>query len=61
MSYPSPLPKHSSDAVITLVHGRRDGPADAQGLVLSERLAEVPQHGQAQALAAMAPPDKHGV
>lgn len=37
----TPLP----DAAVTLVHGGRDGPADAQGLVLSERLAEVPQHG----------------
>lgn len=37
----TPLP----DAAVTLVHGGRDGPADTQGLILSERLAEVPQHG----------------
>lgn len=36
-----PLP----DAAITLVHGGRDRPADTQGLILSECLAEVLQHG----------------
>lgn len=46
---------------VTLVHGRRKRPADAQRLVLPERLAEVLQHGHGQALATVSPPDKHRV
>lgn len=44
-----------------MVHGRRDGAAEPQGLFIPERLAEVPQHGHAQALATASPPHKHGV
>lgn len=46
---------------VTLVHGGRNRPADAQGLLLPERLTEVLQHGHAQALATVPPPDKHRV
>lgn len=61
--YPSPLPQHFLliQGGFTLVHSRRNRPTDAQGFILSERLTEVLQHGHAQALATVHPPDKHGV
>lgn len=46
---------------LTLVHGRGDRPTDAQGTILMEGLAEVLQHGHAQAPATVSPPDKHSV
>lgn len=61
--YPSPVPEHFhlTQSGFTLEHGRRNRPTDAQSLVLPERLTEVLQHGRAQALATVSPPDKHGV
>lgn len=46
---------------LTLVHGRRNRPAEPQGLLIPERPTEVLQHGYAQALAPVSPPDEHGV
>lgn len=60
---PSPLPEHLylTRGWVTLLHGRRHRRTDPQGLLLSERVTEVPEHGRAQALATVCPPDKHGV
>lgn len=55
------VPDAPDTGAFTLVHSRRNWPTDPQRLVLLECLTEVLQHGRAQALATVSPPDEHGV